>query len=65
MEEEFNNSDPSEFRKAQEEILNLIRESYYKEMIRLQKVMFEEYLASDFTREEALKLVMSFTGRSS
>lgn len=48
----------ADLRKAQEEIIDLITGGYYKEMIKLQKVMFDEYLKQGFTRKESLALIM-------
>ena len=52
-------------RQAQEDLENSINGGYYKTMVKGQKTFFDEYLRVGFTREEALKLTISVTTKSS
>ena len=49
----------SKLRKAQEGILDLLKGGYYKELCKLQKAMFDEYIKIGFTEEQALRLILS------
>ena len=46
-------------RNAQEALRNMLDGGYYKVLVEGHKALFDEYLKADFTREEALRLVMS------
>ena len=57
--EEKNINDSADFRKNQENILNLLVGGYYKEYCKLQKAMFDEYIRLGFKEEQALELVIA------
>jgi|TARA_R100000501_G_C2617800_1_gene111299 hypothetical protein len=48
-------------RKAQEEIVNMLKGGYYKDFIKVQSEFFKGYIAEGFTREESLQLVIALT----
>lgn len=57
--------DPVKFRKLQEQVAELEKAGVFKEIARGKKAMFDAYVEVGFTREEALKLVISECDRQS
>ncbi|KKL08040.1 hypothetical protein LCGC14_2579910 [marine sediment metagenome] len=55
------NNNPSEMRKAQEQILSMLQGGYYKEMIKMQKALYDEYVKVGFTKKQAFELVIITT----
>ena len=49
-----------EMRKAQEELVNFVVGGYYKAFTKAQKAVFDSYISLNFTREESLKLTITF-----
>jgi len=48
-------------RKAQEQILSMLQGGYYKEMIKMQKALYDEYVKVGFTKKQAFELVIITT----
>jgi len=54
-----NINNAANFRRDQENILNLLSGGYYKEYCKLQKTLFDEYIKLGFKEDQALKLVIA------
>ncbi len=52
----------SDFRRIQEELANWLKGGYYKSMVEAHKAIFDEYVKVGFSRDEALRLIMSIGG---
>ena len=57
----MSDNNPAELRKAQEAILNMLNGGYYKEMIRMQIVLYKEYIKVGFDKKQAFELVIQMT----
>jgi len=51
----------SKQRAAMEALANMRKSGYFKEIIKMEGALFEEYINCGFHRNEALQLVMNFT----
>ena len=49
-----------EFRKFQENNMNLINQGFHGELAKFYKAMFDAFVTSGFNRDEALQLVIAF-----